>query len=646
MLLPHPPALRAPPLGGVSAWGSASPRRAATATPTAAVAVGRCLAGGRRWVGGGDRPLVPAGGRGVVSGTGRSPSPPLATMGAASSTPTSAAEPTTESATDTAADTAAGTTADAAAVDTAAEAAVDSENMPLASNKSTSATAGIDGYGAAAEDGSTADPDLEEEDTPPPRNRPALPPEWRDVALAGRAGRTGTVCNNLYPIPILGPYGWLLSVWRSDAPAVTLLDWHGPVDEEGMGGGGPGLGLRGRGGAALASDAAASASRQGVGAARPAAPAPVSFPPPGPLGGFTLRFASAEAVADTAHGFFHESLPGVLTSRRNVVAGMATLLENAANSRVALGGGGGFRVVMPNRSGRLPGERKCELWVPTRDTADAAAVLAAVAAAGGTATRVDAAGDAVTPADAPAASPTDAVPRPDGLDDAADATGADAVAAAADAAADAAAAAEAALDDAAIAAVAWGAASTAGRRHGPLPYDPAPTTRLRARGRGYDLRDVYSGGGATARLPARLNFWSQTLWPVPLLGAYTSCVSVWKQEAGMSSVAMDKSGADGSLTVYPFDPLPVAEEQVGGTAVDLEAPPPLLGTFAVRTWYGGVRDGPVKRHRKRMVDALTAAGVGIVDADSFRVVVDNKPSTWTNGRKVELWLRVNPPPGI
>lgn len=53
----------------------------------------------------------------------------------------------------------------------------------------------------------------------PRRAAPSAALTVPDAGLVSEKGITGTVCTNLWPLPILGSYGWFLNVWRSDVAA-------------------------------------------------------------------------------------------------------------------------------------------------------------------------------------------------------------------------------------------------------------------------------------------------------------------------------------------------------------------------------------------------------------------------------------------
>lgn len=164
----------------------------------------------------------------------------------------------------------------------------------------------------------------------------------------------------------------------------------------------------------------------------------------------------------------------------------------------------------------------------------------------------------------------------------------------------------------------------------PAWNDISPTYRVVSQLPSFEVREIFHGGGVSPRKPARFEYFCMNLFPIFPLWRYSAFVCVWRQHRNTSPVAIDKH--DTKMELRVFDPLELPEE--------IEAPNS-IGKFAVKVFHGAVSDVIIANEHRSIIDAINASSsIEATSQSDFRVVVDNKPNTFTPSRRNEIWVPV------
>lgn len=167
-----------------------------------------------------------------------------------------------------------------------------------------------------------------------------------------------------------------------------------------------------------------------------------------------------------------------------------------------------------------------------------------------------------------------------------------------------------------------------GDNSSPIWNDPAPTYRVVDKSESFEVREVYSGADEIPGNPPRLEWFAMNLFPLFPLAKYSAFVCVWRQHRDTSPVAIDKRGKQLRLRVVDALKLPD----------DVDTPPG--EKFAVSAFSGSVSDGAIAKQHKILLDAIATSSVAATSNTDFRVVVDNKPNTFTPNRQNEIWVPI------
>lgn len=158
----------------------------------------------------------------------------------------------------------------------------------------------------------------------------------------------------------------------------------------------------------------------------------------------------------------------------------------------------------------------------------------------------------------------------------------------------------------------------------------APTYRTVASEKGFVVREVYSGADEAPRNAARFEWFSMNLFPLFPLAKYSAFVCVWRQRRDTSPVAIDKRGKELHLRVVDSLALPD----------NTEVPSP-VAKFAVAEFNGAVSDASATKQHRKLLTAITASSsVTALSETDFRILVDNKPNTFTQRRRNEIWVPI------
>lgn len=160
--------------------------------------------------------------------------------------------------------------------------------------------------------------------------------------------------------------------------------------------------------------------------------------------------------------------------------------------------------------------------------------------------------------------------------------------------------------------------------------ETSPTYRVVSKSPSLEVRELYDSGGVSPRNPARFEYFCMNLFPIFPLWRYSAFVCVWRQHRNTSPIAIDKHGSKMELRV--LDPLELPEE--------VETPDS-IGKFAVKVFYGAVSDVIIANEHRSVLRAISASpSIEAASQNDFRVVVDNKPNTFTPSRRNEIWVPV------